>query len=138
MLLRCKCGLTGWAGQVSLGQSGLVAVGTLMAAHLGTSVPLPLLLLYAGAVTALVAIVIGLPALRMPGLFLAVSTLGFAIFMEDSILPTSCWEVPGIHKALCTGLPNPGNTVVNAPSIFGISLHSERAFAWFSLIILLL
>jgi ABC-type branched-subunit amino acid transport system permease subunit len=130
--------LTGWAGQVSLGQFGLVAVGTLMAAHLGNSVPLPLLLLFAGAVTALVAIVIGLPALRMPGLFLAVSTLGFAIFMEDSILPTSCWEVPGIHKALCTGLPNPGNTVVNAPSIFGINLQSERAFAWFSLIILLL
>ena len=35
--------LTGWAGQVSLGQFGLVACGALMAAHLGTSVPLILL-----------------------------------------------------------------------------------------------
>ena len=33
--------LTGWAGQVSLGQFGLVAVGALMAAHLGNSVPAP-------------------------------------------------------------------------------------------------
>ncbi len=36
--------LTGWAGQVSLGQFGLVACGALMAAHLGTSVPLVLLM----------------------------------------------------------------------------------------------
>ena len=81
--------LTGWAGQVSLGQFGLVAVGALMAAHLGNSVPLPLLLLFGGAVTAAVAIVVGLPALRMPGLFLAVSTLGFAIFMQQSVLATT-------------------------------------------------
>ena len=45
--------LTGWAGQVSLGQFALVAVGALMAAHFGNSIPLPLLLLYGGAVTAL-------------------------------------------------------------------------------------
>ena len=41
--------LTGWAGQVSLGQFGLVAVGAVMAAHLGGSVPLVLLLPFAGA-----------------------------------------------------------------------------------------
>ena len=35
--------LTGWSGQVSLGQFGLVAVGTDLAAHVGTSVPLILL-----------------------------------------------------------------------------------------------
>ena len=68
--------LTGWAGQVSLGQFGLVAVGALVAVHLGTSLPLPLVMLYGGAVTAVVAILVGLPALRVPGLFLAVTTLG--------------------------------------------------------------
>jgi ABC-type branched-subunit amino acid transport system permease subunit len=130
--------LTGWAGQVSLGQFGLVAVGALMAAHLGGSVPLPLLLLYAGAVTALVAIIVGLPALRMPGLFLAVTTLGFAIFMQEAVLATPCWTVPGIHKTLCTGLPNPASTLIGRPSLFGLNLHSERTFAWFSLGILLL
>ena len=44
--------LTGWAGQVSLGQFGLVAVGALVAVHLGTSLPLPIVMLYGGAVTA--------------------------------------------------------------------------------------
>src|SRR6202044_1196366 len=86
--------LTGWAGQVSLGQFGLVAVGVLVAVHLGTSLPLPLVMLYGGAVTALVAILVGLPALRMPGLFLAVTTLAFAIFMQSAVLATPCFTVP--------------------------------------------
>jgi ABC-type branched-subunit amino acid transport system permease subunit len=130
--------LTGWAGQVSLGQFGLVAVGALMAAHLGNSLSLPILLLFAGAVTAVVAVIIGLPALRMPGLFLAVSTLGFAIFMQESVLATPCWRLPGFNKTLCTGLPNPASTLISRPSLFGLSLQSERAFAWFSLAVLLL
>ncbi len=130
--------LTGWAGQVSLGQFGLVAVGTLVATHLGASVPLPLVLLYAGAITAVVAILVGLPALRMPGLFLAVTTLGFAIFMQESVLGTSCFTLPGLHRNLCVGLPNPASTLIGRPSLFGIGLHSEKAFAWFSLGVLLL
>ena len=130
--------LTGWAGQVSLGQFGLVAVGALVAAHLGASFPLPLLLLFAGAVTAVVAVIIGLPALRMPGLFLAVTTLGFAIFMQEAVLATPCWTVPGINKTLCTGLPNPASTLIGRPTLFGLSLHSQRSFAWFSLGVLVL
>jgi ABC-type branched-subunit amino acid transport system permease subunit len=125
--------LTGWAGQVSLGQFGLVAVGALVAVHLGTSVPLPLVMVYGGAITAVVAIVVGLPALRMPGLFLAVTTLAFAIFMQNAVLATPCITIPGINKTLCTGLPNPAYTVVARPSLFGISLSSQRAFAWFAL-----
>jgi branched-chain amino acid transport system permease protein len=130
--------LTGWAGQVSLGQFALVAVGALVAAHLGASVPLPLLLLYAGAITAVVAIIVGLPALRMPGLFLAVTTLGFAIFMQEAVLATPCWTVPGINKTLCTGLPNPASTLIGRPTLFGLNLNSEQAFAWFSLGVLVL
>ena len=114
--------LTGWAGQVSLGQFGLVAVGALVAVHLGTSLPLPVVMLYGGAVTALVAIIVGLPALRMPGLFLAVTTLAFAIFMQSAVLATPCFTVPGINKTLCTGLPDPGYTFLGRPSLFGISL----------------
>ena len=130
--------LTGWAGQVSLGQFGLVAVGALVAVHLGTSLPLLVVMLYGGAVTALVAIIVGLPALRMPGLFLAVTTLAFAIFMQNAVLATPCFTVPGINKTLCTGLPNPAYTFVGRPNLFGISLASQRSFAWFSLGVLLL
>ena len=125
--------LTGWAGQVSLGQFGLVAVGAVMAAHLGTSVPLLLLLPFAGAVTAVIAVLVGLPALRVRGLYLAVSTLAFALWMQVSVLATPCWTVPLVGKQLCTGLPNPASTLIARPSLFGIGLASERAYAWFSL-----
>ncbi len=130
--------LTGWAGQVSLGQFGLVAVGALVAVHLGTSLPLPIVMLYGGLVTALVAIIVGLPALRVPGLFLAVTTLAFALFMQTAVLATPCFTVPGIDKTLCTGLPDPAYTVLSRPTLFGLSLSSQRAFAWFSLGVLLL
>ncbi len=130
--------LTGWAGQVSLGHFGLVAVGALVAIHLGGSLPLPVVLLYAAAATAVVAVIIGLPALRMPGLFLAVTTLAFAIFMQSSVLATPCWTVPLLGRTLCTGLPDPAYTFINRPTLFGLSLHPERTFAWFSLGVLLL
>jgi ABC-type branched-subunit amino acid transport system permease subunit len=130
--------LTGWAGQVSLGQFGLVAVGALLAAHLGSSMPLVLLLPLAGAVTAVVAVVVGLPALRVRGLYLAVSTLAFNLWFMGSVLETPCWNVPLVGRRLCTGLPEPQSTLIARPSLFGVALGSERAFAWFSLGVLVL
>jgi branched-chain amino acid transport system permease protein len=130
--------LTGWAGQVSLGQFGLVAVGALLAAHLGSSVPLVLLMPLAGAVTAVVAVLVGLPALRVRGLYLAVSTLAFNLWFMGSVLGTTCWNVPVLRRRLCTGLPNPQSTLVVRPSLLGVGLGSERAFAWFSLGVLVL
>ena len=129
--------LTGWAGQVSLGQFGLVAVGAVMAAHLGHSLPLVVLMLFAGSVTAVVAVIVGLPALRVRGLYLAVSTLGFALWLQVSVLSTPCWTVPLVGRQVCTGLPSPTSTLVGRPSFFGIGLGSERAFAWFSLAVLI-
>ncbi len=130
--------LTGWAGQVSLGQFALVAVGADMAAHFGAGVPLILLLPLAGVVTALVSMLVGLTALRIRGLYLAVSTLGFALFMQTSVLATSCWTVPLIHRTICSGLPDPQSTLISRPTLFGLGLSSERAFAWFSLAVLIL
>jgi ABC-type branched-subunit amino acid transport system permease subunit len=129
--------LTGWAGQVSLGQFALVGVGADMAAHLGSGVPLILLLPFAGVVTGLVSVLVGLTALRIRGLYLAVSTLGFALFMQTSVLATSCWTVPLIHRTICSGLPDPQSTLISRPTLFGLGLDSERAFAWFSLGVLI-
>jgi len=73
--------LTGWAGQVSLGQMAFAAVGGSVGAvaavewNLDLALALPL----CGACGAVVAVLIGLPALRLRGLFLAVSTLAFAL-----------------------------------------------------------
>jgi ABC-type branched-subunit amino acid transport system permease subunit len=125
--------LTGWSGQVSLGQFGFVAVGADIAAHIGSSVPIVLLLPLAGAVTAVVSVLVGLTALRIRGLYLAVSTLGFALFMQTSVLATTCFTLPLVHRQICSGLPNPASTLIARPSLFGLNLSSEQAFAWFSL-----
>jgi ABC-type branched-subunit amino acid transport system permease subunit len=130
--------LVGWSGQVSLGQFGLVAVGADMAAHLAGGINLVLLLPLAGAATAVVSVIVGLTALRIRGLYLAVSTLGFALFMNTSVLPTTCWTMPLVHRTLCTGLPDPQSTLISRPTLFGLSLTSDRAFAWFSLGVLVL
>jgi ABC-type branched-subunit amino acid transport system permease subunit len=53
------------------------------------------------------------------------------------VMATPCITVPGINKTLCTGLPNPAYTFINRPDFFGISLSSQRSFAWFSLAVLL-
>ncbi len=125
--------LTGWAGQVSLGQFALVAVGADVATHLGGSVPLVLLLPLAGVVASIVSVLVGLTALRIRGLYLAVSTLGFALFMQTSVLATPCFTLPLIHRRICSGLPDPQSTLVSRPTFLGLGLTSERAFAWFSL-----
>ena len=72
--------LTGWAGQVSLGHFALVAVGALVGglaiADLG--LPFPAALVAGTLASAVVAVVVGLPALRVQGLQLAVATLALA------------------------------------------------------------
>ena len=74
----------GWAGQVSLGHFAFVGSGAFVAAHLlSDGWSLPFVALPVGLVGAGVMVAIGLPALRVPGLTLAVTTLGFAIVGQD-------------------------------------------------------
>lgn len=72
--------LYGRLGLVSLGQIALVGVGgwiTLRLGH-GTSLPYPVLLVAAGLGTCAIGVMVGLPALRLSGLNLAIVTLMFA------------------------------------------------------------
>jgi branched-chain amino acid transport system permease protein len=80
--------LTGWAGQVSLGQMSFVAVGAAVGAVASETwhVDLSLALLVAGVAGAAVAVVVGLPALRLPGLYLAVTTLAFSLACSNYLL----------------------------------------------------
>jgi ABC-type branched-subunit amino acid transport system ATPase component/ABC-type branched-subunit amino acid transport system permease subunit len=74
----------GWAGQVSLGQFAFVGAGAFVSAHLlGHGWSLPFVLLPAALVGAVLAVITGLPALRVPGLTLVVTTLGFALLARD-------------------------------------------------------
>jgi branched-chain amino acid transport system permease protein len=72
--------LFGRVGLVSLGQIALLAFGSWIAARLffATGLPFPLVLLLSGLLTAVVGTLLGLPALRLSGLHLALITLMFA------------------------------------------------------------
>ncbi|HUO73168.1 MAG TPA: branched-chain amino acid ABC transporter permease [Solirubrobacteraceae bacterium] len=72
--------LVGRVGMVSLGQGAVLAMGAWVAARLlfATSLPFPVVLLAAGLITMLLGTLVGLPALRMSGLYLALITLMLA------------------------------------------------------------
>lgn len=73
--------LTGWAGQVSLGQVAFFAIGAATAGKLSSTwnIDLVLAVLAAGVIGAFAAVLVGLPALRFRGLYLAVTTFAFAL-----------------------------------------------------------
>ena len=72
--------LYGRVGLISLGQVALLTIGCWIGTRLAyaTSLPFPLLLLLAGAITCAIGVLVGLPALRLSGLYLALITLMFA------------------------------------------------------------
>jgi branched-chain amino acid transport system permease protein len=72
--------LVGRVGMVSLGQGAVLAMGAWVAARLlfATSLPFPVVLLAAGVITMVLGTLVGLPALRMSGLYLALITLMLA------------------------------------------------------------
>ena len=76
--------LYGRVGLVSLGQVAPFGIGTWVTARLayGTHLPFPVLLLIGGVIAAVVGVIIGLPALRVSGLYLALVTLMLAAAIE--------------------------------------------------------
>ena len=120
--------LTGWAGQISLGQVAFVAVGAAVTAMLVAEKGWNLLLalLVAGLVGAISAAIIGLPALRIRGLFLAASSLAFGLFVSSMVLnPTYFgWLLPDGY--------------IDRPILFGFDLNSDRTFYFLVLIVLIL
>ena len=81
--------LTGWAGQISLGQMAFVGIGATVSAKCTSTwnVDLTLSLLAGGLAGAIgPAIVVGLPALRLRGLYLAVTTLVFTLAVTSWML----------------------------------------------------
>jgi branched-chain amino acid transport system permease protein len=76
--------LTGYAGQVSLGTGGFMAVGAFATYKLATAFPdlnIVLVFLIAGLITALVGLLFGFPSLRIKGFYLAVATLAAQFFL---------------------------------------------------------
>jgi branched-chain amino acid transport system permease protein len=122
--------LTGWAGQVSLGQMSFAGFGGAVAVYATQhwNLDLGITLLLAGLVGAVVAVIVGLPALRLRGFFLAVTTLAFAMAASAYLLSIQYFS----------WAPDP-NSVVIRPRLFGgISLVSQRTYYYVCLAVLAL
>ncbi|OUS34183.1 branched-chain amino acid ABC transporter permease [Rhodobacterales bacterium 56_14_T64] len=125
--------LVGYAGQVSLGTGGFMAVGAYACYKLMTAMPevsMFIHVLIAGGITAGVCVIFGLPSLRIKGFYLAVATLAAQFFLV--------WlfnRVPWFYNYSASGQ-------ISAPErdVFGILITGPNAPAWatymFSLIFL--
>lgn len=116
--------LTGWAGQISLGQFGLVGVGAGVAGGLVANHNIDFFVALAlGIATGVVAaVVIGLPAVRIQGLYLAVTTLAFSYAVQNYVLNVHYF----IGRAI---LPTGLSSHLYRPLLYGtINLNSDRAF----------
>ncbi|HEY7438253.1 MAG TPA: ABC transporter permease [Acidimicrobiia bacterium] len=121
--------LTGWAGQVSLGQMAFAGVGAAVGGALTANHgwDLSLALLVGGVIGAVIAVIIGYPAIRRRGFTLAVSTLAFALVMSEYFLNRNYFEslLPGIR--------------IERPDLFGvIDIHTETRYYFFCLVCLAL
>lgn len=124
--------LTGWAGQISLGQFGLVGVAAGVAGGLVANHNIDFFAaLGVGILTGVVAaVIIGLPSLRIQGLYLAVTTLAFGYAVPNYLLNGHYWI--GRH-ILPTGL----SAHLSRPLLYGrINLSSDRAFYFLCLVFL--
>jgi branched-chain amino acid transport system permease protein len=119
--------LTGYTGQVSLGHAAFLGVGAYTEALLQSlGWPFFLSLPLAGLVAALVGVIVGLPALRLRGIYLAIATLAFGIIVEEIF---TRWDA-------VTG----GSTGkhVKAVSVFGYSLDSDASYYYLCLAVTVL
>lgn len=92
--------LVGYTGQISLGHAGFFAVGAYATIILMTKLHLPFLLALpaAGFIAALLGFLLGLPALRLEGPYLAIATLGFGITITQIIGKIEMFgERQGLH-----------------------------------------
>ena len=96
--------LTGFTGQISLGNAAFLAVGAYTTAFLANhGVPFLFACPLAGMVTALAGMVFGIPSLRLKGLYLAMATLAAHFIIEFT---SSHWE--GVTGGVAgTSVPSP-------------------------------
>jgi len=120
--------LIGFAGQISIGHAAFWALGAYTTAILTTKLGMPFLVgvLAGGVIAALLGVIVALPALRVQGHYLAIATLGFALFVQQVLYE---WEsVTGGRHGLTVG----------RPSVFGLELKDDLAYCYFLIPVVLL
>jgi branched-chain amino acid transport system permease protein len=112
--------LTGYTGQISLGQAGFLAVGGYTAGLISIRTSLPPLagIALAAVVSAAVGAFFGLPALRLKGLYLAIATLASQVIITWTILH---WSFLGAGAPL---------VLTDPTSVFGWTIVGDRQWFW--------
>lgn len=115
--------LLGYAGQISLGHAAFIAIGAYISALFSVRMGWSSWgAMGAGAfISALVALLIGAPSLRLKGHYLAMATLGFGSIIH--IILVAWVDITGGPSGI-TGIPK--------LSIFGFALETDRSFYYFS------
>ena len=135
-LVACACGvsvisalglniLTGYTGLISLGHAAFMGIGAYTAAILASKAGFPFLaaLPAAGFMAAITGLVVGVPTLRLKGLYLVVTTLAFQFIAEHVIYH---WEDLTMGDR---GMRLPD------PAIFGFKLESYESFYYVILLL---
>jgi branched-chain amino acid transport system permease protein len=116
--------LAGFTGLFSIGHAAFLGVGAYTEAVLvNLGVPFPIALVFAAALSAAVGVVVGLPALRVKGIYLGIATLAMAFIVQEVL---ARWE----HV---TG-GNAGITV-KKPGIFAWTIDTPTGFYFLCLVI---
>ncbi|MBX3452933.1 branched-chain amino acid ABC transporter permease [Ferrovibrio sp.] len=120
--------LTGTTGLISLGQAGFLAVGAYTCALLMADYgwPAEAAMPAAAIFTGLLSLVIGVPSLRLKGLYLAITTLAFSLIVTHFIL---------YSENLTHG---PFGVRIANPTMLGMDIASDVGFYYFVGILLLL
>ncbi len=108
--------LLGYTGQISIGQGAFMSVGAYTAANLIVRLGLPFWITIpaGGLMAALIGTLVGIPSLRIKGIYLAIATLAAQLIIEWTINHVT-WISGGVQSSI----------EIPRPSIFGMPLTSE-------------
>jgi len=107
--------LSGYTGLISLGHGAFLAIGAYTSAILvdQTGLPFILSLIISPLIAGLFGLVIGFPALRITGMYLGLTTMGFGFIVKRLIISLREWT----HGA--------GGLEVSSPVLFGYTIQSD-------------
>jgi branched-chain amino acid transport system permease protein len=114
--------LLGYTGQISVGQGAFMSVGAYTAANLIVRLGLPFWITIpaGGLMAAAIGTLVGIPSLRIKGIYLAIATLAAQLIIEWTINHVH-WISGGIQSSI----------EIPRPSIFGLKLTSEAGIYLF-------
>ena len=113
--------VTGYSGQISLGQAGYAGLGALFFAKVSASTPQVVALLVGAIAAGIVGFLTGYPAIRRRGLFLALTTFAVGAAVSRFVFAQTFFT---------------SDVTVHRPSLFGLSLEGDHAFYLFELAML--